>query len=112
MAKRTKTAETANKGEPGVAVVRGCNDALAGGDVAGMVEFLDPQVDWRAPELVPYRGPRLDGAARQDRGLRGVLRHRDGPAHAATSAEGLGAASTPLARGTSRVDPAVKTCCR
>ena len=38
------TAAAASKGESGIAVVRGFNDALARGDVAGMVDFLDPQV--------------------------------------------------------------------
>jgi ketosteroid isomerase-like protein len=50
--------ETTNTSEaqPGIAVVRGFNDALARGDVAGMVDFLDPQVEWRAPESVPWGG--------------------------------------------------------
>jgi uncharacterized protein len=46
----------ASKGEPGIAVVHGFNDALARGDVAGMVDFLDSQVEWRAPESVPWGG--------------------------------------------------------
>ena len=50
------TAGAASKGEPGIAVVRGFNDALARGDVAGMADFLDPQVEWRAPESVPWGG--------------------------------------------------------
>ena len=41
---------------PGVAVVRGFNDALARGDVGGMLDFLDPQLEWRAPESVPWGG--------------------------------------------------------
>jgi ketosteroid isomerase-like protein len=45
-----------SNGESGIAVVRGFNDALARGDVAGMVDFLDPQVEWRAPESVPWGG--------------------------------------------------------
>ena len=39
---------------PGVAVVRGFNDALARGDVGGMLDFLDPELEWRAPESVPW----------------------------------------------------------
>jgi uncharacterized protein len=50
------TAEAASRGEPGVAVVRGFNDALARGDVAGMADFLDPLVEWRAPDSVPWGG--------------------------------------------------------
>lgn len=52
----TKATEAASKDEPGVAVVRGFNDALARGDVAGMADFLDPHVEWRAPESVPWGG--------------------------------------------------------
>ncbi len=56
MNETTKAAEAASKGEPGIAVVRRFNDALARGDVAGMVDCLDPQVEWRAPESVPWGG--------------------------------------------------------
>jgi uncharacterized protein len=56
MNETTETTKTANKGEPGIAVVRGFNDALARGDVAGMVDLLDSQVEWRAPESVPWGG--------------------------------------------------------
>ena len=56
MNETTKTTDATNEGEPGIAVVRGFNDALARGDVAGMVDFLDPQVEWRAPESVPWGG--------------------------------------------------------
>ena len=56
MNEATNTTEAASKGEQSVAVVRGFNDALARGDVAGMLDFLDPQVEWRAPESVPWGG--------------------------------------------------------
>ena len=56
MNETTKTKEVASNGEPGISVVRAFNDALARGDVAGMVDFLDPQVEWRAPESVPWGG--------------------------------------------------------
>ena len=39
-----------------VSVVRGFNDALAQGDMGGMLNFLDPQLEWRAPESVPWGG--------------------------------------------------------
>jgi uncharacterized protein len=39
-----------------VGVVRGFNDALAQGDMDGMLDFLDPQLEWRAPESVPWGG--------------------------------------------------------
>jgi uncharacterized protein len=56
MSEAINTSGPASKGEPGIAVVRGFNDALARGDVAGMADFLDPQVEWRAPESVPWGG--------------------------------------------------------
>jgi hypothetical protein len=56
MNETTRTKEAASNGEPGISVVHGFNDALARGDVAGMVDFLDPQVEWRAPESVPWGG--------------------------------------------------------
>lgn len=40
----------------GVAVVRGFYAALERGDVPGMLELLDPQLKWRAPESVPWGG--------------------------------------------------------
>jgi uncharacterized protein len=39
-----------------VGVVRGFNDALGQGDMGGMLDFLDPQLEWRAPESVPWGG--------------------------------------------------------
>ena len=56
MNETTEPTEAASKSEPGVAVVRGFNEALARGDVSGMVDFLDPQVEWRAPGSVPWGG--------------------------------------------------------
>jgi len=56
MNETTTSTEAATNGEPGIAVVRGFNDALARGDGAGMVDFLDPQAEWRAPESVPWGG--------------------------------------------------------
>jgi ketosteroid isomerase-like protein len=41
---------------PRVAVVRGFNDALARGDMGGMLDLLDPELEWRAPESVPWGG--------------------------------------------------------
>jgi hypothetical protein len=34
-----------------ISVVRGFNDALAQGDMGGMLDFLDPQLEWRAPRV-------------------------------------------------------------
>jgi ketosteroid isomerase-like protein len=43
----------ANDTKPKVAVVRGFYEAV---DVAAMLEFLDPQIEWRAPESLPWGG--------------------------------------------------------
>ena len=56
MSSQGNTAVSASETTPNVAVIRGFNDALARGDVAGMLDFLDPQVEWRAPESVPWGG--------------------------------------------------------
>ena len=56
MSAQGKLAASASESTPNLAVIRGFNDALARGDVAGMVEFLDPQVEWRAPESLPWGG--------------------------------------------------------
>jgi ketosteroid isomerase-like protein len=56
MSEKAKTTEPASNGEPGIAVVGGFNEALARGDVAGMLDFLDPKVEWRAPESLPWGG--------------------------------------------------------
>jgi hypothetical protein len=56
MNETTRTKKAAGDGEPGIAVVRGFNDLLARGDMDGMVNCLDPQVEWRAPESVPWGG--------------------------------------------------------
>ena len=37
-------------------VVLGFNEALARGDMPGMLEFLDPELEWRSPESVPWGG--------------------------------------------------------
>ena len=46
----------AGRHEPNVEVVRDFNEALMRGDVPGMLDFLDPRVEWRAPESVPWGG--------------------------------------------------------
>src|SRR5260370_1259473 len=56
MSENVNTTEAALNGEPGIAVVGGFNEALARGDVAGMLDFLDPKVEWRAPESLPWGG--------------------------------------------------------
>jgi len=39
-----------------LAVVKGFNDALGRGDLPGMIELLDPELEWRAPESLPWGG--------------------------------------------------------
>jgi ketosteroid isomerase-like protein len=42
--------------ESNVNVIREFYNALAGGDVPTIVEVLDPKVEWRVPESVPWGG--------------------------------------------------------
>jgi uncharacterized protein len=42
--------------ESNVAVLRGFYDAVARGDVDAVLDLLDPQVEWRAPESLPWGG--------------------------------------------------------
>ena len=39
-----------------LAVVRNFNEALERGDVPGMIELLDSELEWRAPESLPWGG--------------------------------------------------------
>jgi uncharacterized protein len=56
MSEKVDATDGAGTSEPGIAVVRGFNEALTRGDVPGMLDFLDPEVEWRAPESVPWGG--------------------------------------------------------
>jgi ketosteroid isomerase-like protein len=44
---------TADEGKSNVAVVRGFYEAV---DVPGMLELLDPQIEWRGPKSLPWGG--------------------------------------------------------
>jgi uncharacterized protein len=48
--------DASSNSEPGLAVVRGFYDAVAAGDVEAVLDLLDPEVEWRAPESVPWGG--------------------------------------------------------
>jgi ketosteroid isomerase-like protein len=48
--------EAARNSEPGLAVLREFYDAVAAGDVEAVLDLLDPQVQWRAPESLPWGG--------------------------------------------------------
>jgi ketosteroid isomerase-like protein len=56
MTGRANMAEAANNSEPSLAVVRGFYDAVAAGDVDAVLDLLDPKVEWRAPESLPWGG--------------------------------------------------------
>jgi ketosteroid isomerase-like protein len=88
MSARGNTAASASESEPNVAVIRGFYEAV---DVPAMLEFLDPQVEWRAPESLPWGGTFRGHDGRQDRRPRGDLRHCDRAARNETSADGLAA---------------------
>jgi ketosteroid isomerase-like protein len=46
----------AGNSNPGLAVVRGFYDAVAAEDLDAVLDLLDPQVEWRAPESLPWGG--------------------------------------------------------
>jgi uncharacterized protein len=48
--------DASSNSEPGLAVVRGFYDAVAAGDVEAVLDLLDPEVEWRAPESLPWGG--------------------------------------------------------
>jgi ketosteroid isomerase-like protein len=56
MNETTPPTAAAGSGEPGMAVVRHFYDAVAQGDVDAVLDLLDPQVEWRAPESLPWGG--------------------------------------------------------
>jgi uncharacterized protein len=56
MTGRSNMTEAASNSEPGLAVVRGFYDAVAAGDVEAVLDVLDPEVQWRAPESLPWGG--------------------------------------------------------
>jgi hypothetical protein len=47
------TAVSGSEINPNVAVIRGFYDAA---DVPAMLEFLDPQIEWRGPDSLPWGG--------------------------------------------------------
>jgi uncharacterized protein len=48
--------DASSNSEPGLAAVRGFYDAVAAGDVEAVLDLLDPEVEWRAPESLPWGG--------------------------------------------------------
>lgn len=53
MSAQGNTPVSASEREANVAVVRGFYEAA---DVPAMLEFLDPQIEWRGPESLPWGG--------------------------------------------------------
>jgi uncharacterized protein len=53
MSAQGNTAVADNESKPNVAVVRGFYEAV---DVPAMLEFLDPQIEWRGPKSLPWGG--------------------------------------------------------
>jgi uncharacterized protein len=53
MSSQGNTPVSASERNANVAVVRGFYEAL---DVPAMLEFLDPQIEWRGPESLPWGG--------------------------------------------------------
>jgi ketosteroid isomerase-like protein len=68
MSLRASATVSASESERNTAVIRGFYEAV---DVPAMLEFLDPQVVWRASESLPWRGTFRghEGARRQDDGV-------------------------------------------
>jgi ketosteroid isomerase-like protein len=56
MNEKSNTTAEGSATKPAITVVRGFNEALARGDMAGMLDLLDSRVAWRAPESVPWGG--------------------------------------------------------
>jgi len=56
MGEKNDVMESTGKSSPNVAVVRAFYDALARGDVPAILDLLHPEVEWRAPESVPWGG--------------------------------------------------------
>jgi ketosteroid isomerase-like protein len=56
MTDSANTTEAASNDDPGLAVVRGFYDAVAAGDIDAVLDLLDPEVEWRAPESLPWGG--------------------------------------------------------
>ena len=53
MSAQGNTAAADNESKPNVAVVRGFYEAV---EVPARLEFLDPQIEWRGPESLPWGG--------------------------------------------------------
>jgi uncharacterized protein len=56
MNQKVDTTQTSDNSDVSVTVVRGFYDSLLRGRVEAVLDLLDPQVEWRAPESLPWGG--------------------------------------------------------
>jgi uncharacterized protein len=56
MTESDNATDGAGDSDPRLAVVRGFYDAVAAEDLGAVLDLLDPQVEWRAPESLPWGG--------------------------------------------------------
>ena len=56
MSQKVGTTQTSDSNDFSITVVRGFYETLLRGDLEGILDLLDPQVEWRAPESLPWGG--------------------------------------------------------
>jgi ketosteroid isomerase-like protein len=56
MSQKVGTTQTSDKSDVSVTVVREFYDTLLRGKVEAILDLLDPQVEWRSPESLPWGG--------------------------------------------------------
>ena len=56
MSQKVGTTQTSDSNDFSITVVRGFYETLLRGDLDGILDLLDPHVEWRAPESLPWGG--------------------------------------------------------
>ena len=56
MSQKVDTTQTSDTSDVSVTVVRGFYETLLLGKVEAILDLLDPQVEWRAPQSLPWGG--------------------------------------------------------
>jgi ketosteroid isomerase-like protein len=56
MSQKVGTTQTSDSNDFSITVVRRFYETLLRGDLDGILDLLDPQVEWRAPESLPWGG--------------------------------------------------------
>jgi ketosteroid isomerase-like protein len=56
MSQKVGTTQTSDNSDVSVTVVRGFYDTLLRGKLEAILDLLDPQVEWRSPESLPWGG--------------------------------------------------------